>query len=111
MIDSAIGLAGEVSEGAAWSVEVVVEPDAGGEGEEFGGDPGAEAVEGSGVVAFEAEAVFERPEDRFDVLADRGEVWPGSGFVSAFGSEDQGVVSFSHEGGQLPSGIALVSDD
>ena len=111
MTNSAVGLAGEVGEGAAGSVEVVVEPDAGGEGEEFGGDAGAEAVEGSGVVAFEPEAVFEGPEDRFDVLADGGEVGAVSGFVFAFGSGDQRVVSFGCGRGQLPTDVALVGDD
>jgi hypothetical protein len=38
---------------------LVVEPDAGCEGEEFGGDAGSEAFEGAGLVAFEAEAVLE----------------------------------------------------
>ena len=75
----------EICECSCWPVEVVVEPHAGGEREEFGGDAGAQAVEGSGAVAFEPEAVFERPEDRLDALSDRGEVWSVSGFVLAWG--------------------------
>jgi hypothetical protein len=54
-----------------WPAEVVIQPDAGSEREEFGGDPCADAVQGVGVVEFKAEAVFERPEDALDALADR----------------------------------------
>ena len=75
MIDSAVWLDGEVGEGACWSAEVVVQPDAGGQGEEFGGDAGTDAVHGAGVVTFETEAIFERPEDALDALADRHDVW------------------------------------
>ncbi len=60
---SAVVLAREVREGSGGAGELVVEPDAGGQREEFAGDPGSEAVKGSGVVAFEPELVFERPED------------------------------------------------
>src|SRR5579862_3815271 len=111
MIDSTVGLVGEVREGAAGPVEVVVEPDAGGEGEEFGGDAGSEAVEGAGVVAFEPESVFEGPEDRLDVLADRGEVRTVSGFVFAGGSEDQRAVLVGDGGGEFAADVPLVGDD
>ena len=37
-------------------VEVVVEPDACGQGEESGGDPGAQSVQGARAVTLEAEA-------------------------------------------------------
>ena len=89
MVDSTAGLGGEVGELACGLVEAVVEPDAGGEGEEFAGDAGSEAVEGAGVVAFESEAVFEGPEDRLDALADRCEVRSRVGFVFAGGTQDQ----------------------
>ena len=92
-------------EGAAGLVEVVVVPCAGGEGEEFGGDPGAEAVEGVGVVVFEAGAVFERSEGRLDVVADGGEVWlmispprrPSDGSLSA---TSRSFRSAGHEDGR-----------
>jgi hypothetical protein len=32
-------------------------------------------VQGAGVAAFRAEAVFERPEDALDALADRRDAW------------------------------------
>src|ERR1700676_3034642 len=72
-----------VDECAAWAPELVVEGDAGGEGEEALEDAFSEAVEGAGAVAFEGEEVFAGPEDRFDPLPDRGEVWSLAGFVFA----------------------------
>jgi hypothetical protein len=74
MIDSAVWLAGEVSEGSCGEPEVVVEPDARGEREKLGGDACSEAVQSAGVVAFETESVLESPEDRLDALTDRREV-------------------------------------
>lgn len=59
MINSTLGSVCEVGEGACGLAGVVVEPDAGCECEEFGGDPGSEAVQGAGVVSFEPEPVFE----------------------------------------------------
>ena len=66
MVDSAVWLDGEVGEGAGGAPEVVVHPDAGGEREQLGSDAGTDAVQGAGVGAFEAEAVFECPEDALD---------------------------------------------
>src|SRR6476646_7558434 len=111
MIDSAVRLAGEVCECSAGSVEVVVEPDAGGEREELGGDPGSEAVQGASVVACEPESVFEGPEDRFDVLADGREVWSAAGFVFAGWPEDPRVVALRDGGGEFAADVALVGDD
>jgi hypothetical protein len=84
---SAVGLAGEVCEGAGGSCELVVEPYADGEREEFGRDPGAESAQGAGVVAFESELVSEGPEDRPDALADRRKMRATAGFVSGSGGE------------------------
>jgi hypothetical protein len=67
---SSRGVGGEGREVAGGLAEVVVEPDARGEREEFGGDSGPQSVEGADVVAFELEAVFKRPEDAFDAVAD-----------------------------------------
>ena len=44
MIDSTLGSVCEVREGSYGLADVVVEPNAGGQREEFGGDPGPEAV-------------------------------------------------------------------
>jgi hypothetical protein len=82
MVDST-WLGGDLGEGSGWSAEVVVDPDAGGERDEFGGDAGSESVEGAASVAFESEAVFEGPEAGLDALADRCEVRPGVGPVVA----------------------------
>ena len=68
MIDSALG--GVVGEGAAGSAELVVEVDAGGEAEQSAADPGAQVVERAGAVSFEAELVFQCPEDALDALPD-----------------------------------------
>lgn len=51
-------------------VGVPVVPDSGGECEEFGGDAGVDAFDGSSAVVFEAELAFEGVEDGFDPLAD-----------------------------------------
>ena len=112
MIDSAsLVLGGEGGEGAGGLVEVVVEPDAGGEGEEFGGDPGAQSVQGARPVAFEAEAVFERPEDRFDALADPGQRRSVVRLVLAGGAQDRRAEALLGRGLEVAAGVALVGDD
>src|SRR5579875_91544 len=111
MIDSTLWSVREFREGACGLADVVVEPDAGGEGEEFGGDPGSEAVKGAGVVAFEPEPVFQGPEDAFDALADRSEVRPFAGLVFAVRSEDPRAVTLGGQGRALAAGVALVGND
>ena len=86
MIDSSLlVLGGEGGEAAGGLVEVVVEPDACGQSEEFGGDPGAQSVQGASPVTLEAEAVFERPEDRLDALADPRQRWSAMRLILAGG--------------------------
>ena len=63
----------------------------------------AEAGEGSGAVAFEGEQVFAGPEDRFDPLADRGEVRSLSGLVFAAGADDRGVEQLDVGGESRPA--------
>ena len=75
MVD-ATGSGDVVDQCAGRASELVVEGDAGGEGEEALEDAFSEAVEGAGAVAFEGEEVFASPEDGLDPLPDRGEVWP-----------------------------------
>jgi hypothetical protein len=89
----------------------VVEPDAGGEGEQFGGDAGAEAVEAAGVVAFEAEAVFEGEEDRLDPLTDPGEHGAAAGLVLAGRAQDPRAEALGGEVFEVAAGVALVADD
>src|ERR1044072_6379472 len=110
MIDSAVWLDGEGAEGAGRSAEVVVQPDASGECEELGGDPCAQAVQSAGVVAFEAEAVFECPEDALDALADRREVRAVAGLVLALGTQDRRAEAFADGGLKRLAGVALVGD-
>src|ERR1039457_6493014 len=105
MVDSTAGLGGEVGELACGLVEVVVEPDAGGEGEAFAGDAGSEAVEGAGVVAFESAAGLEGPEDPRDALADRCEGRSRVGFVFAGGTQDQRAEAFGDGGFEVFAGV------
>src|SRR5215216_304712 len=82
------GVAGQRSAGAA---EAVVERDRGGERGEAAGESDSQLVQDAGAVAFEAEDVFGREEDRFDALADRRELRPASFFVLAARAVDGGV--------------------
>src|SRR3712207_1937184 len=95
-----------VDEGAAGAAEVVVEGDAGGEGEQALADAGSQAVQGAGAVALEAEQVLERPEDALDPLSDGGQMRPWAGLVLAR-AHDQGL-AVAHLGGKLAAGVALV---
>src|ERR671931_2335078 len=64
-----------VGEGADGVVaDLVVVPDGGGQGEQALADAGAQAGQGAGAVAFQAEFVFGGPDDGFDPLADAAEV-------------------------------------
>jgi hypothetical protein len=89
----------------------VVEPDAGGEGEQLGGDPCSQSVQAAGAVAFEAEAVFEREEDRLDPLTDPRQDGPAAGFVLARGTQDPRAEALGGLGLEVASGVALVADD
>ena len=56
-MSSSTGSGDKVGEPAAGTAELVVEGDRGGECEQPAGDPGAQAVEGAGAVAFGGEEV------------------------------------------------------
>ena len=61
------GWSGVVGGEVAWrAAEAVVEGDCCGEGEELGGEAGAQGVELAGAVVFEAEHVLGGPEDALD---------------------------------------------
>ena len=109
MVD-ATGSGDIVDQCAGRASELVVEGDAGGEGEEALEDAFAEAVEGAGAVAFEGEEVFARPEDRLDSLPDRREVWALTGLVSAARTHDRGVEG-ADGAGEVAAGVVLVADD
>src|SRR6185312_5039271 len=85
-------------------------PDGGGEGEEALCDAGAEAGEGAGAVAFQAEFVFGAPDDGFDPLADAAEVAVAVGFVLAVGA-DEAAVEVEHELFEVGAGEAFVGQD
>src|SRR5450755_1123391 len=108
MVDSA-RLGAVVDKGTAGSSELVVEGDGGSQAAEAGQDAFAEALEGAGAVAFEGQDVFGGPEDRFDALADRGQVWAVTGLVGAAGTDDHRV-ALGDVGGELAAGVALVAD-
>src|SRR3954469_4414300 len=61
-MSSSMPLGAVVGERAGGAAELVVERDAGGEGEQALADPGSEAVQGASAVAFERQEVFEGPE-------------------------------------------------
>src|SRR5436305_1397149 len=98
-----------VDECAAGAAELVVEGDAGGEGEEALEDAVSDAEQGAGAVAFEREQLFAGPEDRLDSLPDRRELRARSGFVSAAGPDDGGV-EFGAGLRALAAGVTLVGD-
>jgi hypothetical protein len=92
-------------------VDVVVEPDAGGQCEQFGRDSCSEPVEAAGAVAFESETVFEGPEDRFDALADPGQRGSAGVLVAAGWAQDRCAEAFGDVGLEVAAGVALVADD
>jgi hypothetical protein len=103
-------LAGAVGECSCGAVELVVEPDGGGDARGVCGRFGRGCRAGSGIVALEVELVLERPEDRFDALADGGKVRSCAGFVLAVGSEQQRAVALGDRL-ELSSGIPFVGRD
>jgi hypothetical protein len=109
MIDATV-LGGVVGEGAAGSAELVVEADAGCEGEEPGRDSGSQVSRGAGAVVFEAQEVFEGEEDGFDPLSDRREMDAFFGFVFAGRPHDQ-AAELADGLFELSAGVALVTDD
>src|SRR5574338_453688 len=108
-MSSSTGSGDVVDEGAWWSAEAVVEADRCCECEEAHSDPGAEAVERAGAVAFEGEQVFAGLEDRLDSLPDWGEVGAAAGFVLAARAHNR-CVEFRRELLELAAGVALVAE-
>src|SRR3982751_1576118 len=102
-----VGVAGERSAGAA---EAVVERDCGGERGEAAGEADAQLVQDAGAVAFEAEDVLGGEEDRFDALADRGQVRPAAVLVFAAWAVDLRVEG-TQVGLELAAAEVLVADD
>ena len=62
-------------------------------------------------MTFEAEPVFERPEDRFDALADPGQRRAVVRFVAAGGAQDRRAEVLLGVGFEVAAGVALVGDD
>src|SRR4051795_12984944 len=111
MIDSTVRSDGQCSERAGWLTEPVVERDAGCERKQFAGDASAQTDQRAGAVVFEAEAVFERPENRLDALRDAGQMQAVVGLGGACGAQNDGAEAFGGGGGEIPRGVALVADD
>jgi hypothetical protein len=61
-------------------------------------------------VVFDAEAVFEGPEDRLDPLDDPGDRRRVAGFVLAWRAQHRGAVVVGEVLGERPAGVALVAD-
>src|SRR5664279_1300465 len=108
---STAGRLGVVGGEVAWgSSEAVVERDRGGQGEELGGQAGAQGVQFSSAVGFEAEHLLGGLEDALHTLADGRQVRAAAGFVLASGAEDEGAESRG-VALKVPAGVALVADD
>src|ERR1039457_6906525 len=90
-MSSATGLGGVAGDGAAGAAESVVERNGGGKRGEACDETDAQVLKGACSVTFEGEDVLAGLEDRFDALADRGEVGASAGFVFASRSGDRGV--------------------
>jgi hypothetical protein len=106
----AAGSGGVAGQRAAGAAEAVVEGNGGGQRREAHGDAHEEVVQGACVVAFEAKDVLGGPEDRFDALADRRQVWAAPALVLAPRAVNRRV-----EGGEvgleLRSAEVLVADE
>src|SRR3954454_25398841 len=96
-------------EGSCWLVGEVVVPDPRSECEQSEPDAGAEAGEGAGAVAFEAELAFAGPKGRFDPLADLAEAAVAVRFVAAVGAQKRRAGA-RHELLELGAGEVLVGD-
>src|SRR3954452_251985 len=108
-MSSSMPLCAVVHERAGGAAELVVECDAGGQGEQALDDARPEAVQGAGAVAFERQEVFDGPEDALDPLADRGKVRSAAGLVLAARTDDQRL-AVEHRGSEVATGVALVTD-
>src|SRR5947208_14157116 len=108
MIDSTLSGA-VVDERAAWSPELVVEADGGGEREQALQDSLAEPRQRPRSVALERERALAAPEDALDALTDRREVWALARLILATGSEDRGI-ELGDGLGERPPRVALVAD-
>jgi hypothetical protein len=84
-------------------------PDRGGHGQDALVDAGGDAAQGACAVVFEAELAFQRIDDGFDALADRGEVAVPAGFVAAVRAHE-GQVQVAGLAVELGAGEAFVTD-
>src|SRR5829696_2212458 len=91
-------------------VELPVEPDRGGQGQQPLSDPDPGAVDGVGAVAFQAELVFEGVDDRFDPLADAAQVAEPGGFIGPVGADQPGAQP-THVLFEGAAGQSLVGQD
>src|SRR5215210_8648818 len=108
MVDST-GSGDVVDECAAGAAELVVERDAGGEGEEALEDAFSDPEQRACAVTFEREQLFAGREDRLDALPDRREVRPVAGLVLAARADDRRV-ELRDRVGELAAGVALVGE-
>src|ERR671930_56783 len=96
-----------VGEGADGVVaDSVGVPDGGGQGEQALADAGAQAGQGAGAVAFQAEFVFGGPDDGFDPLADAAEGAVAVGLVAPVGA-DEATAEVEHEVFEVGAGEPL----
>src|SRR5450759_5057432 len=111
MIDSTPTASGAVvDKGTTGTSQPVVEADAGREAEEAREDTLTQPGHGARPVALEGEQVLAGPEDRFDALADGGEVRTVAGFVLAHRAYDEGA-HLGDGGREVATRVALVADE
>ncbi len=96
-------------ERAARTPELMVERDAGGQGEQPASDANPQILERAGAVALEGEHVLAGPEHRLDALADEREPHARVGLLAPRRAQDRGVHPLDSEG-ELTAGVALVAD-
>src|SRR6266487_6116763 len=108
MVDSqSVAVGGEVAAGVT---DVVVVPQAGGEGEQAQRDAGADAGQCSPAVGFEGELALAGPKDGLDPLAHRYERAVASRLILAVGPEEVRAER-GHGVLELIAGEALVGHD
>src|ERR687898_1860816 len=98
-------------ERAARSPELVVEPDAGRQGQDAGADARPESFRCAGAVALEAQDVLEGLKDRLDAPADAAQVGPAAGRLVRARRAHHAAAEVGHGGLEVAPDMALVADD
>src|SRR6266540_204440 len=98
-----------VDQGSGWTAELVVEPDAGGQGQQPRADALPEPLGRACAVTLQGEQILEGLEDRLDALADEAEEGAAARLVLA-SRANHAAPERGHGALEVSSGIALVAD-